>query len=243
MRDRDDVLPEDARYLVEAYRRVTVPGARVRDAMLERLLAEGGAAPRGTGRIVASIGITLALAAAVLLVLRGGHAALTATRAERARSDAAMHEAREAGDAGTAVEAPSPREMRPPAAAPTPATEPRTSEPPAIDPAPEPTTPRRTPPSTSRSVDDGERLREEGRLLARAQQALAAGQPAQALRVLEQHRVGFPTGALVLERRALEAVALCQAGRRDEGRTHAELLLAEHPGAPHRQRMARACGE
>jgi hypothetical protein len=254
MRDRDDALPDDAQRLVEAYRRVTVPSARERHVLLERLLADG-AAPRGPGRLVASIGISLALAAAVLLLLRGGHAAITATRAERARSDAAMHEARADGDAAKAVDAPPPRWVRPPPQATSPAIEPPAIAPPAIAPpaiappaterAPQLATPpaRRTVPSSPGSDDEGERLREEGRLLARAQQALAAGQPADALRVLEQHRRSFPTGALMLERRALEAVALCQAGRRDEGRTLAQTLLAEHSGAPHRQRIARACGE
>jgi hypothetical protein len=236
-------MRDDGRRLVEAYREVTIPSERERAALLERLLADGEPLRGPWGRIAASAAISMAMAAAVLLLLRGGHAALVASRAERARPAAAMHErARDGSQERTTpaepAHAPRPRQdaiEAPPADAPPPVAPPVQS--PAIHPS------RKATVASPSPVDEAERLREEGRLLGGAQAALAAGDPAEALTWLDQHRAAFPRGAMQLERRALQAVALCQAGRRPEGRALAEALLVEQPQGPYQQRIARACGE
>jgi len=234
---RDD----DARHLVAAYRQITVPSVRKREVMLERLLAEGEAVSPGRGRLVASIALALSMAAAVLLLLRGGHAVLVGARTERARADAAMHDAREGAAGATTIGTP-PRPVSSPRAEPAVAPAAPALEHPGSVGASEPPasrSPRK--PALTTPVEEGERLREEASLIARAQAALVEGDPAGALTLLDQHRESFPTGVMQLERRALRAVALCQAGRRSEGLALAEALLAASPDAPHRQRIASAC--
>ncbi|MCA9707476.1 MAG: hypothetical protein KDK70_16610 [Myxococcales bacterium] len=46
---------------------------------------------------------------------------------------------------------------------------------------------------------------------------------------------------MVLERMALRAIALCMSDAIEDGRAVARRLLAEHPEAPHRARVQRAC--
>lgn len=93
--------------------------------------------------------------------------------------------------------------------------------------------------SPSASVDP---LTSENELIARAQQALASGQPGQALAALDEHARRFPTGALAYEREAARAVALCRAGRTSEGRAAAAPFVAHDPDSPIAQRIKSACG-
>jgi hypothetical protein len=99
-------------------------------------------------------------------------------------------------------------------------------------------------PSSASSVSsrsEAETLREELALVGAAQTSLGAGDPAAALAALDEHARRFPSGALSLERRALRALALCAAGRRDEGRAEAEAFAARAPGTPLAERVAAAC--
>ena len=104
---------------------------------------------------------------------------------------------------------------------PAPATEP----PPAIEPAPAP-------------VDT---LAEETRMLERTRQALHASRPGDALSILDECKRKFPAGRLAPERAALRAIALCDAGRSDEGSTAADAFLAAHSGHALASRVRRAC--
>jgi hypothetical protein len=96
---------------------------------------------------------------------------------------------------------------------------------PAIEPAPAP-------------VDT---LAEETRLLERARRALHASRPGDALVILDECKRRFPAGRLAPERAALRAIALCDAGRSDEGSTAADAFLAAHSGHALASRVRRAC--
>jgi hypothetical protein len=191
-------------------------------------------------RAAVSVTAALAIAAAVLLLLRGvglGVSALT----ERAR--------------GSAVQAPDGAEPRPhralvspparPQATPAPLVETPTSpaEPvlqrPAAAAANPHATPRRdadaTPPQ-----DPTDALAEETRLVAEARRALSSSDPATALEPLREHARRFPQGALAEERDAYAAIAHC----RDQPpqREAARRFLAAHAGSVHAPRVQAACG-
>lgn len=121
----------------------------------------------------------------------------------------------------------------------------------AITPAPDavpvaPPKSRRSPALAATSNEPPEAaidLSAETRALARAHRALADGDGARALVVLEQSARKFPHGLLALERRALRIVALCAIDQREKGREEAALLVRDHPDAPYRDRIAKACAE
>jgi hypothetical protein len=86
-------------------------------------------------------------------------------------------------------------------------------------------------------------LREEVKLLQEAQAALAGGQPNQALSKTSEHARRFPQGALTEEREGTRAIALCNLGRRTEGRAVAEHLLLASPTSAMASRVQRACAD
>lgn len=90
-------------------------------------------------------------------------------------------------------------------------------------------------------VSEADALRDELALIGAAQSSLGAGRNDAALASLDEHARRFPSGALSLERRALRALALCAAGRRDEGRVEAEAFALRAAGSPLADRVASAC--
>jgi hypothetical protein len=68
-------------------------------------------------------------------------------------------------------------------------------------------------------------------LLLRARRALAAGDAARALAVLERHRRRWPAGELLQEREVLTIQALAAAGSRAEARQRADAFLARFPSS------------
>ncbi|MCH9685399.1 MAG: hypothetical protein K0V04_28445 [Deltaproteobacteria bacterium] len=89
----------------------------------------------------------------------------------------------------------------------------------------------------------GSTLADENRLLGRARAALIDDQPRRALARLATHAKRYPEGVLAQERRALRAVALCEAGQRDKGAAAARAFLAAHPGAALAPRVRTTCLE
>jgi len=85
-------------------------------------------------------------------------------------------------------------------------------------------------PSMRRIADDGALLVEEQRLLDKARDALARGEPEAALDATAQHAVRFVHGKLTEERMAIRIRALARLGRKDEAQT---LLTAMHGRYPH----------
>jgi hypothetical protein len=68
-------------------------------------------------------------------------------------------------------------------------------------------------------------------LLLRARRALAAGDAARALAVLERHRRRWPAGELLQEREVLTIQALAAVGSQAEARRRADAFLARFPSS------------
>ncbi|MBV1856812.1 MAG: hypothetical protein KUG77_00270 [Nannocystaceae bacterium] len=67
--------------------------------------------------------------------------------------------------------------------------------------------------------------------------------PKEALSLLQDAEREFPAGVLRQERAVLRVVALCDAGKLDDGRTAASAFLRAHPRSPLRSRVESACPE
>jgi len=78
-------------------------------------------------------------------------------------------------------------------------------------------------------------------LIGQAQNALKSGEPAEALRALDEHARRFPGGVLALERSGVRTVALCQAGRLNDGRKAARSYLRLVPNSVLSKRIRIAC--
>jgi hypothetical protein len=63
-----------------------------------------------------------------------------------------------------------------------------------------------------------------------------------ALAALDEHQRKFPRGVLAPEREAARPLALCAAGRVDEGRRAAAPFLEGDPNSPTAQHIRSACG-
>ncbi|HEU4578028.1 MAG TPA: hypothetical protein VFS67_07225 [Polyangiaceae bacterium] len=103
---------------------------------------------------------------------------------------------------------------------------------PSVDRAPPPEPPP-APPRHTRASAPSTR---ESALLQRAQSALASD-PARALALTEQHRRGFPRGALSEEREAIAIQALRRLGREPEARARAARFETKYPNSVHRSRV------
>lgn len=83
--------------------------------------------------------------------------------------------------------------------------------------------------SSAAIAPDEDPLKAETKLLASAQAALSAGDPAGALRITNEHAKLFPKGALAGERRAIRALALCAQGHKEQGRAEAASISKTSP--------------
>ena len=123
--------------------------------------------------------------------------------------------------------------------APAPA-EPVNNAPPIAVPAsPETDVAEKRAPVPSRSADN---LAQEVAILSRAGAELHAGQPAAALKTLEEHQRKFPGGVLTQERTAARIQALCALGRTREAQSELSRLSRSAPESPHVARASKACG-
>jgi hypothetical protein len=77
--------------------------------------------------------------------------------------------------------------------------------------------------------------------LGAAQQALSAGEPSRALRLVQQHAFRFPRGALATERKVVQALALCALQRKAAARVVVDELVRAAPSSPLVLRVQRKC--
>jgi hypothetical protein len=82
---------------------------------------------------------------------------------------------------------------------------------------------------------------EELAVLHRAQEALRAGNPDEAVRVLDRYDATHAGAALQEERRAARILAACKAGHSSQARADAERFLRERPDSPLGGRVRAAC--
>jgi hypothetical protein len=97
---------------------------------------------------------------------------------------------------------------------------------------------RGRPSATAGSSGD---LDAELRIIAAAQKSLKAGNAEEALSHLGEHEQRFPHGILSLERAGVRTIALCQAGRTNEGRAAAKSYLRQAPNSVLEKRIRVAC--
>jgi TolA-binding protein len=80
-------------------------------------------------------------------------------------------------------------------------------------------------------------LDQEIALLDAARDAVAAHDPARALRLLDDHRQRFPDGQLTQEATYVRVKALLERGSRAEAERTARQFLEAHPESPHAKRI------
>jgi hypothetical protein len=121
--------------------------------------------------------------------------------------------------------------------------------PPEDPPEPPPAAPvARSRPSTAEALpvapppERESALREEIALVDAARAAIADGDPAFALRRIEDHAARFPAGSFAVERDVLRIDALVLAGRSDEARERARAFVARHPKAAQARRIEKIAG-
>jgi len=242
------------------YRDTPTVDDAARDRMWSRLEASvGGAAEPefapvvrlDVGRTALRMGIALAAAAAILLLLRSiDWQSVMGSEDEDPRSQAVYGAADEpsGGLAKTRAEPATPKPPAPVSAqapsAPAAAVE---VEPPASDAvAPEiESAPKRVAsPRPARTTSPSEpepapvdTLSEEMRLMARVKAALSAGNADKALAVLDSHARQHPHGQMAEDRAALRPQALCAAGRNADAAAAARRFLKAHSDSAHRARV------
>lgn len=96
-------------------------------------------------------------------------------------------------------------------------------------------------PSTLETASPKDTLGHELTLLRQAKQLLDRRDFEGARATLEEHRVRYPAGLVVLEREALTTILDCSVGTSPAALTHARRYLAEHPRSIHAAAIARAC--
>lgn len=101
-------------------------------------------------------------------------------------------------------------------------------------PANRPESPAPTEPST-------DSLAAEAALLRSASDAIARGEPSEALKQLDEHARSHPDGQLVTARKRSRIRALCDLGRRAQARGEAATLAREQPGDPLAQQALSIC--
>jgi hypothetical protein len=90
---------------------------------------------------------------------------------------------------------------------------------------------------------DVDALAAEAELLRTAQAALARGDAARALALLEAGSSRFAHGMLLEERAALHVLALCEHGDRSRARREVAAFVADHPRSPLLARVRSACAD
>jgi hypothetical protein len=97
-------------------------------------------------------------------------------------------------------------------------------------------------PPAEAPADVASRLREEAALVQRAERLLDAD-PGAALRLVDERRRRFPTGALDQEAEVVAIDALLRLGRRADAAARARTFEAAHAGSLHARRIKRLMGE
>lgn len=190
-----------------------------------------------------SIALSFAIAAAVLLAMRGVVTGAAALR-EEARATPAQAQHDVAGDADTSGEAhvAKPPKTTPAArttATPEPAPEVPAIEEPAVPPPaaalPE-TAPSRS--SKSRATTEASDLAADLELLAEAKRTI---DPTPRLALLTRHAKAHPSSTLSEERDVLLIETLCALGRTGDAKTRATAFATRHPKSAFHARVSQSC--
>ena len=209
--------------LLAAYRDETQPGDAAQREMLRRFRGAVDGEQRRSVLVIAGI---VAVAAAIVIAWLGGRWSSGIAVGVAPRAPEATFEAAETGTQRATIAAPIPAEL------------PRPIDPSPIADAPTRTTsaPRvRADAAPDTAADDGVRL------IAQAEAALRDGDANGALALLQEHARRHPDASTVEERRALQVLAWCAAGRLAEGRGARWSFLRDFPRSAYRPRVEAAC--
>lgn len=234
---------DDGRRLIAAYRARTVPDEAKKAALLERLCNRPE--PAAWPRVAVSAALALAIAAAVLLLLRGALSLVGPPARERSREQSLDDVRTSAAVESVAVAPTSPAST---VAPPQPETEsieaPEQSggAPRSFDPTVRPRVGGPAQPESPPATSSLGSIAEEAKLLAAAQAALRDADPAGALAVLEEHARRFPQGSMQIERTALRAIASCGVARTADALSRARDVLADARATSYGTRIRHACG-
>jgi len=242
-RDLDDPKPADrARMRKAVFAAVTGGAALVSGTAAGTAAASGGAASAGAG------GLLIAKVAAVVAVagVIGGVVVLEPWADTPAPDTAAP-----SGQSRWAAPV-TPRQARVQVVAQVPTPVAEVPAEPVIEAEAAPPLPReglapvRTHPATAvvpepTPAPEPPQLGAELALLRQAHAAQRAGDPGQALLLLDQHARRFPAGILDAERLATRVLVLCDLGRVAEARAGAERFLATRPDSPLSARIRASC--
>jgi hypothetical protein len=246
----NDLGPE-VQALLEAARGAETPTradrARIKHAVLLRVATVGAASTVAGGAVAMTLATKVTVAALTVAVLGGGSVSLWAWHERATTPPTALH--RTAPRHAAARVAPAlPRPVAVVPEAPVEETRPKAPPPelrhrdvarsearpaatvsaPAVEQAP-------TPIAAPDSLDP------ELTVLRQAQEDLRAGLPAQTLRRLAEYDRRFGKGVLQEERRAIGAIALCQAHPGPAAQAQAERFLRAVPQSPLAGRVRSAC--
>jgi hypothetical protein len=231
-------LDPRARAIVEAARDADDPTpadrSRIRRAVMVQLAVGVAASSAAAGTM--TVGMKLGLAA-VAVSLAGG-AAVGVVHWQRPQAEASAPAHRRTSIAPAHGTAPSPVAI--PAIAPPPGVAPLSVQ--SYERKPE--RPRKPTESVARereSLTPEDQLDAEVDMLKRAREELRLGKPAQALETLREYDVRFGKGALDEERRAMAAIAACQAHPGPDARAQAEAFMLSAPKSPLADRVRVAC--
>jgi hypothetical protein len=216
-------MTPEAQELVRATRVALRPSNADRERVLRRLLPFVGITQGvGLAHAATAVKLTLAKFSAVLVGVgvAGGGLYLASPSQPPMITGTATVSAKRAS-----VSLPVPRLPAPPA--------------PLVGEAPQAELRQKTVPVVRHSADD---LADEVAILSRAGAELHAGQPAAALKTLEQHQRNYPRGVLTQERLAARVRALCALGRMTEAEVDLARLSRTSPNSPHEGRARKACG-
>jgi hypothetical protein len=255
-----ELRPED-RALFVAARETFEPSAGDRDRITRSLALTLGAAagvaaslPATSAAATATVGTVkgaslVAIKWLALLAIVGGAGATGISVYRAARTQAATTTG--AAAAAPAVAPPLAPPLAPalaptiepsPVADPPDAPSPHASRPGApgaasLPPGPPPAQPPQPPPRSA----DPMSVADEARILASASSALAAGDGARALVLLDEHARAFPRGALLEERLGERVLALCEVGEVGAARRAGASFLAQYPESPLARRVRSSC--
>ena len=221
-------------------------GAGVAAAGGGAAVAGGAVATAGTG-VAGGLLIKVVSTALVVAAVGGGSASVYQMLNE---TEPAQEAPAEVEDPGVPEPPPS---ARPQAVTPPAEPEPEPEVEPEVEPEPEPevevepepalATPRPAQPRGRPQVPQVEdSLGAEVELLRRAQQARAAGDSGEALRLLSEHAQRFPRGSLRMEREVSRILVYCESGQRARGVSLAERFLSRNASSPAAARVRGACG-
>jgi len=197
------------------------------------------------GRVLMSIGTSVAIAAAVLLLLRGVFVGATALSEDARALPSQAVDAESHGDDARTWEGRTPARTTAGGTAkqaPAPAAEPVADTAPApVVPVAEPAAPAATPKPIATpkpSPDPAPTLAEETKALGQARNALAAARYADAAELAREYQRRFPDGAFLEELHAIHAIASCKQGVAGDPLA---AFLARHPKSPLLSRVQSGC--